>query len=476
MRLRLRIDSKYIVIFFVIFGILIYLIMNNQVTQVINNYITEKLSSDNHLGYSLLNQKYPGDWSIINDQLYKGPVLMNGNHEVVDEVQKQTHSLATIFMGDTRIATTVLNKNGIRAEGTKAEPKVSEQVLKKGEEYTGEAIVNTKMCRTEYIPLRDSSNKVIGMWFVGMAIDQINQQMSNINYLLGILTIMVILIGIGISWYYKNSIIKPVGDVTKSLFQISQQITGASNQLSASAGELSLGSAEQASAIEETSSTLQETGVMLQQNTSNTAHAAQLSEQAEESANRGDLEMQEMMNSMQEIKKSSDRIAKIIKVIDDIAFQTNILALNAAIEAARAGEAGMGFGVVAEEVRNLAQRSAQAARDTASIIETNIELSGKGVAMAERVRGVLTDITTQAKKVNELMAEISAASREQALGVEQVNKAMNQIEAVTQQSVANAEESAAAAEQLNAQADSMKRIVNELAELMNGETGVTKTG
>jgi methyl-accepting chemotaxis protein len=207
---------------------------------------------------------------------------------------------------------------------------------------------------------------------------------------------------------------------------------------------------------------------MLQQNTVNTNQAARLSEQAKESANKGNAEMQEMMNSIQEIKKSSDQIAKIIKVIDDIAFQTNILALNAAIEAARAGEAGMGFAVVAEEVRNLAQRSATAAKDTTAIIESNIELSTKGVCVAERVREALTDITTQAKKVNELMNEISAASQEQTQGIDQVNKAMIQVETVTQQNAANAEESASASEELNAQADSMRIIVRELSEIVNG--------
>ena len=184
--------------------------------------------------------------------------------------------------------------------------------------------------------------------------------------------------------------------------------------------------------------------------------------------------MQEMMNSMTQIKKSSDQIAKIIKVIDDIAFQTNILALNAAIEAARAGEAGMGFAVVAEEVRNLAQRSAQAAKDTTAMIEANIELSSKGFSVAEKVGDALHEIVTQAKKVSELMDEISAASQEQFLGVEQVGKALGQMESVTQQNASNAEESASAAEELTAQSDSLKLIVRELMQLVNGLEVVEK--
>ena len=283
------------------------------------------------------------------------------------------------------------------------------------------------------------------------------------------LGLLAIAVGIVVSYYITRSITKPVNKIVDALNEGAQQVAAASNQLSSSAQQLSQGSSEQASAIEETSSTLQESSSMLQQNTANTKQAAGLSEQAKESADKGSHEMQEMMSSIQEIKKSSDQIAKIIKVIDDIAFQTNILALNAAIEAARAGEAGMGFAVVAEEVRNLAQRSAQAAKDTTTIIEANIELSGKGVAVAERVREALSEITVQAKKVSELMEEIAAASQEQAQGVDQVNKAMTQMESVTQQNAANAEESASAAEELTAQADSMRKIVRELSQLVNSK-------
>jgi methyl-accepting chemotaxis protein len=285
---------------------------------------------------------------------------------------------------------------------------------------------------------------------------------------LAILVMVCITLGIIISLAITRSITKPVNKIASSLSDSSNQVAGASNQLSTSAQQLSQGSSEQASSLEEISSTLQESASMLQQNNSNTKQAALLSGRATEFANKGNNEMQEMMNSIQEIKKSSDQISKIIKVIDDIAFQTNILALNAAIEAARAGEAGMGFAVVAEEVRNLAGRSAQAAKDTTVIIESNIELSGKGVAVAEKVREALVEITGQAGKVNELMNEIAAASNEQAQGIDQVNKAMFQMESVTQQNAASAEESASASEELNAQAESMRKIVRELSELVNG--------
>ncbi len=287
--------------------------------------------------------------------------------------------------------------------------------------------------------------------------------------LLSFFSVIAIVFGIGITIFITRGITLPVTKIVNALTEGAGQVAAASTQLSASAQQLSQGSTEQAAAIEETSSTLQESASMMLQNTTNTKQAAQLSEQAKQSSSIGSTQMQQMMDSIQEIKKSSDEIAKIIKVIDDIAFQTNILALNAAIEAARAGEAGMGFAVVAEEVRNLAGRSAQAAKDTTNIIGNNIELSTNGVSVADKVREALNEITQQTKKVSELMEEVAAASQEQSQGIEQVNKAMTQVETVTQQNAANAEESASAAEELNAQAENMRKIVRELSEMVNGQ-------
>ncbi len=294
-------------------------------------------------------------------------------------------------------------------------------------------------------------------------------EFRNSVVLLAVFSVIAIAFGIFITFFITHSITLSVTKIVNALNEGAQQVAAASNQLSASAQQLSQGSTEQAAAIEETSSTLQESASMMLQNTVNTKQAAQLSEQAKHSSNSGSAQMQKMIDSIQEIKKSSDQIAKIIKVIDDIAFQTNILALNAAIEAARAGEAGMGFSVVAEEVRNLAGRSAQAAKDTTNIIGNNIELSSNGVLVADKVREALGEIALQTKKVSELMEEVAAASQEQSQGIDQVNKAMAQVGTVTQQNAGNAEESASAAEELNAQADNMRRIVKELSELIKGQ-------
>ena len=168
-------------------------------------------------------------------------------------------------------------------------------------------------------------------------------------------------------------------------------------------------------------------------------------------------------------KAAGDDIAKIIKTIDEIAFQTNILALNAAVEAARAGEAGMGFAVVADEVRNLAQRAAQSAKETAAKIENAVTKTALGVQISEKVAKSLQEIVEKARQVDTLAAEVASASKEQSQGIEQVNGAVAQMDKVTQTNAANAEESASASEELNAQAQTLKEAVTELLQLVDGD-------
>jgi methyl-accepting chemotaxis protein len=281
---------------------------------------------------------------------------------------------------------------------------------------------------------------------------------------------VVIVIGLMTTYFLSQGITKRINTIINNLTNEANQTAAASELLTATSQQLSDGNTLQASSIEETSATLQEIATMFRQNYANIQQTRSLSELTKEAAEDGNGEMQEMINVISEIKKSSDRIANIIKVIDDIAFQTNILALNAAIEAARAGDAGVGFAVVAEEVRNLAGRSAQAAKDTSAMIEANIELSANGVSITEKIKEALSEITAQAKKVNLLMDEIVAASQEQSQGIDQVNKAIVQIETVTQQNSANAEETAATSEELSKQAQNMREITRQLSEMVNGTT------
>lgn len=306
------------------------------------------------------------------------------------------------------------------------------------------------------------------------SLKQVDQKAHQGETMIAILSILAIGIGSVLAVIISRSISTSLNAIINQLNAASEQVASASNQLSASSQMLAEGSTEQASSIEETSATLEETSSMVRQNTENTKQAAQLSKLAKEAAQKGNTEMAQMMVSMEELKKSSDQISKIIKVIDEIAFQTNILALNAAVEAARAGEAGQGFAVVAEEVRNLAQRSAQAAKDTATIIERNIDLSEQGVAVSQQVNEALNDINVQSQKVNDLLDEIAAASQEQAQGIEQINKAISQMEQVVQANASTAEQSASASAELSSQAASMNDIVNSLISLVKGVQAAQK--
>ena len=217
---------------------------------------------------------------------------------------------------------------------------------------------------------------------------------------------------------------------------------------------------------------MEEMSSMTRQNSDNASQAKTLSGSARESAIKGSKSMEQMTEAIDRIKASSDETAKIVKTIDEIAFQTNLLALNAAVEAARAGEAGKGFAVVAEEVRNLAQRSATAAKNTAELIEGAVRNADGGVAITEEVAKILNEIVDGASRVNDLVAEISAAAGEQTQGIEQINTAVSQMDQLTQQNASNSEESASAAEELNGQAEELNRMVAEFTlSRKNGNSG-----
>lgn len=263
------------------------------------------------------------------------------------------------------------------------------------------------------------------------------------------------------------SLVNSVNDISNDLSNVAGEIELASTELSDASQRLAEGNMQQAAAIQETASTLEESASMVNQNTENTKMAALLAKQAKELAQKGAGEMSEMMTSMEELKDSSNEIAKIIKVIDEIAFQTNILSLNAAVEAARAGDAGKGFAVVAEEVRNLAQRSAQAAKDTAVIIEGNISFSERGVESARQTNEVLSKINTQVQKVSEIIDEVAVATQEQNQGIHQINKAMSQMTIVTQNNSTIADTNVSAVSGQSGQVYKMKSVISGLISLVN---------
>jgi methyl-accepting chemotaxis protein/methyl-accepting chemotaxis protein-1 (serine sensor receptor) len=266
--------------------------------------------------------------------------------------------------------------------------------------------------------------------------------------------------------YVVKGIIVTLRTATHDLAQGAQHVASASAQVASASQSLSQGATEQAASLEQTSASMEEIASMTRMNAENTHQAAGMMADAEKQVHGANAALDAMVTSMSAIKESSDKVSKIIKTIDEIAFQTNILALNAAVEAARAGEAGMGFAVVADEVRTLAQRSAQAAKDTAVLIEESIAKANDGNQKVNQVTSAIAAITDSSVKAKGLVDEVSVASRQQSQGIEQVSQAIAQMEKVTQTNAASAEESAAVSEELSAQAEEASSVVKRLMVLV----------
>ncbi|MFP4193105.1 MAG: methyl-accepting chemotaxis protein [Candidatus Hydrogenedentota bacterium] len=277
-----------------------------------------------------------------------------------------------------------------------------------------------------------------------------------------------VVVAIGLGVFLSRSIANALKRVIESLSAGADQVSSAADQVAQSGQSLAEGASEQASSLEESSASLEEMASMTRQNSENANEADKAAREAHEGAQRGGKALEEMLNTMEKIKASSDETAKIIQTIDEIAFQTNLLALNAAVEAARAGDAGKGFAVVAEEVRNLAQRSAEAARNTSALIEGSQQNAQEGVTASQDVSKVLNEVSGAIDRVAQLIAEVSAASNEQTQGIEQINTAVAQMDQVTQTNAGNAEEAAAAGEELTSQAHELLQMVNTLTEVVKG--------
>ena len=307
-----------------------------------------------------------------------------------------------------------------------------------------------------------------GIEEAGTGASRVDQVLTRSIFLLCVGMLLGAILSLGLSLYITRSITRPLAGYIDNLKESAEKVTMASDQLSAESQSMAEGASQQAAALEETSSSLEEMASMSRQNADNASHANVLSGEAVKILDNSGTTIENLISAMQGVSQASEDTSKILKSIDEIAFQTNLLALNAAVEAARAGEAGAGFAVVAQEVRNLAQRAAQSAKDTALLIEDTITKVRLGSTLVTETSEKFAALSASTEKVIHLVAEISGASEEQAQGALQINKAIMEVDKVVQQNAANAQEGAGSSQLLKAQANQLGTVVSGLVSMVKG--------
>ena len=307
-------------------------------------------------------------------------------------------------------------------------------------------------------------------WFVGSGIyvDDVQKEMARTFWVMLIGGSMLLGTLLLLGFFVTSSIVKPINQITAELNNASTTVAEASTQVAVSSQILAEGTSEQAAALEETSSSLEELSAMTRQNSGNAREVNALMTETKNVVNRSNESMAELTVSMHDIAMASEETQKIIKTIDEIAFQTNLLSLNAAVEAARAGQAGAGFAVVADEVRNPAMRASEAAKNTSELIEKSVNRIHHGADLVQKCNANFAEVSLGAEKVHQLVSEIATAATEQAQGINQISKAVSEMDSVTQTNAANAEESAAASEELNVISGELNETVIKLGKIVSG--------
>jgi methyl-accepting chemotaxis protein len=489
-------------VFLVLCGAILFIGSQALNSEEMRQQATERQELNIRIAWELL-KAYGEDFYIRDGNLYAGSHRLNGDYQIVDRVKQLVGGTATIFMHDMRVTTNVMKEDGTRAIGTRlGEGPVYDAIFRRGEPYRGEAIILGEPYFTAYDPVKNSAGEVIGILYVGINKNEffsaIRKIISDITFTVIVFGLLICLVSIQV---VRKMVMKPVtrgieltreiargnlyADVSverkdelgelfealdlmqAKLTEVIQGIRNGANEVRTSADqvgqgnmELSQRTQEQASSLEEIASSMEEMTSTVNQNADNADKASKLAQKAREEAEGSRQIAGKAIAAMNVIRQSSAKIADIIGVIDEIAFQTNLLALNAAVEAARAGEHGRGFAVVASEVRSLAGRCTTAAKEIKELIQDSVDKVNDGTRLVNSSGEVLEEIVLEVKKVSDIVAEIASASREQSAGINQVNKALLQLDDMTQQNASLVEEAAAASESMGAQARDLSELVS----------------